>query len=57
MCWQGWLSYALALGCLVAGAWLFPPQRSPAIFMGANLAVVVVLLGVCALKGEPLQRR
>lgn len=55
LCWQGWLSYALALAGLVAAVWLFPPQRSPAIFMGANFAVVVVLLGVCALKGEPLR--
>lgn len=57
LCWQGWLSYALTLAGIIAAAVLFPPTRSPAAFMAGNLLIVVLLLGVCALKGEPLRRR
>ena len=57
LCWQGWLSYGLALAGLVVGAVLFPPTRSPAGFMASNVAVVVVLLVVCLLKGQPLRRK
>ena len=57
LCWQGWLSYALALAGIIGAAVLFPPTRLPAAFMAGNLLIVVLLLGVCALKGEPLRRR
>ena len=56
LCWQGWLSYGLALACLVVGAVVFPPTASPAAFVISNAVVVVLLLGVCAWKGEPLRR-
>ena len=56
LCWQGWVSYGLALAGLVAGAVMFPPTRSPAAFMASNAIVVMLLLGVCAVKGEPLRR-
>jgi hypothetical protein len=56
LCWQGWLSYALALAGIIVAAVLFPPTRSPTAFMAGNLLIVVLLLGVCALKGEPLRR-
>lgn len=56
LCWQGWLSYGLALAGLVAGAVMFPPTDLPAAFMISNAVVVGLLLGVCAWKGERLRR-
>lgn len=56
LCWQGWLSYALALTGIITGTVLFPPTRSHAAFMASNIGVVVLMLCVCALKWEPLPR-
>ena len=57
LCWQGWLSYALALAGIIAGVVLFPPRHSPVAFVVANSAVVLLLVGICAVKGEPLRKR
>ena len=57
LCWQGWVSYGLALAGLIAGALVFPPTASPAAFMISNVAVVALLMGVCVLKGEPPRRK
>ena len=56
LCWQGWLSYGLALAGLIAGAVVFPPTDAPVAFMISNAVVVVLLLGLCVWKGEPMRR-
>jgi len=55
LAWQGWLAYAGAAALLVAGFVIFPPAAAPARFVACNAGVVVALLFVCWLKGEPLR--
>jgi drug/metabolite transporter (DMT)-like permease len=51
--WQGWLVFAAWLALLVAGAFLFPPRKSPAAYLIYVAVLAVALAGVCWLKGEP----
>ena len=50
--WQGWLVFATFLGLVIAGAIIVPPATSP-IFCVYVAVLVVLLIGVCWLKGEP----
>ena len=51
--WQGWVVLALYMAAVVGLALRFPPQREPAVFLiGVGLATVLLII-VCALKGEP----
>lgn len=56
LCWQGWLTYALALVGLIAGVLMFPPNRSLGAFLISHAVVVMLVLVVVALKGEPLRK-
>ncbi|MGE8281982.1 MAG: hypothetical protein ACN6O2_16305 [Stenotrophomonas sp.] len=55
--WQGWFVYGLAAVLLVAGFVLFPPSTTPIALAVFNGAVILALLLVCWLKGEPLRLR
>jgi hypothetical protein len=51
--WQGWLVLVTFFALLFFGIYLFPPRQSLAAFLLYVVAISVVLLGVCWLKGEP----
>ena len=51
--WQGWVVLALYMAAVIGIALRFPPQREIAVFLiGVGLATVLLII-VCALKGEP----
>lgn len=51
--WQGWLVLATFLGLVIAGAIIVPPTTSPIFYVVYIAVLVVLLIGVCWLKGEP----
>ena len=51
--WQGWLVYAVAAVLLAAGYFIFPPERHIGYFLAYVWIVVLALVGICWLKGEP----
>jgi len=51
--WQGWLVLLAFSALMVAGIFVFPPQRGPLIFMLYTLVLCIALVAVCYLKGEP----
>lgn len=55
--WQGWLVYGAAFPLLAALFFIFPPKTHAVLFMGSSWAVVLLLVAVCWIKGEPLGRR
>ena len=55
--WQGWAVLLVAGALLIAGAFFFPPKEQPILFQVHTWSVVLVLLGICWLKGEPQRGR
>lgn len=53
--WQGWLVYGVAFALLAAMFFVFPPATRAVPFLIGTWAVILVLVFVCWLKGEPLQ--
>jgi hypothetical protein len=51
--WEGWLTLAVFLGLIVAGAVLFPPKVTLLPYLAYILVLAALFLGVCWLKGEP----
>ncbi|MCR6625892.1 hypothetical protein [Pseudoxanthomonas japonensis] len=51
--WQGWIVYGVALVLLVSVFLFFPPHRSVVPFLIGTWAVLLALVAVCWLKGEP----
>lgn len=51
--WQGWLVYGIGAALLVAGPFLLPPRAHPVLFQVYVWAVVLALVAICWLKGEP----
>ena len=51
--WQGWLVYGIAAVLWVAGYFIFPPEAHIGYFLAYIWIVVLALVGVCWLKGEP----
>lgn len=51
--WEGWATLAAFFGLMAAASYLFPPERDVWRFAGIVLLLVVALLAVCWLKGEP----
>lgn len=49
----GWLVYAVASVLLVAGVFIFPPSAHPVFFQVYIWSVLVLLVAVCGIKGEP----
>ena len=54
--WQGWASLALFFALLLVGAWAILPQFGNSFFLAYAALLVVGLLCVCWLKGEPQRR-
>ncbi len=55
--WQGWVSLLAFGGLLLFGKVFVAPLNVSWLYAGYMLAVVVCLIGVCVLKGEPLNSR
>ncbi|KAF1712658.1 hypothetical protein CSC70_01000 [Pseudoxanthomonas kalamensis DSM 18571] len=51
--WQGWLVYGVALVLLISLWFVFPPATDLVAFMISTWGVILVLVAVCWLKGEP----
>ncbi len=51
--WQGWVVLALFLVLVGAGILIFPPEGHTVGFLVYLLVLVVLLIAVCAVKGEP----
>jgi hypothetical protein len=51
--WQGWLVYGIAAALLTAGVFIFPPVAQPVLFQVYIWGVVLILVAVCWIKGEP----
>ena len=51
--WQGWLTFAIFLGLIVVGAFLFPPRHAPIAYIIYVVVLTLLLTAVCWLKGEP----
>ncbi|HTW27273.1 MAG TPA: hypothetical protein VME92_09115 [Acetobacteraceae bacterium] len=51
--WQGWIAVLAFVVLIAAGSILLPPGRSLAAYLIYVCALVVLLLGLCWLKGEP----
>lgn len=51
--WQGWLVYGIAAVLLIAGVFIFPPVSRPVLFQVHTWGVLLVLVAICWIKGEP----
>ena len=51
--WQGWVAYGIAAALLVGGYFIFPPHAHVGFFLAYTWIVVLALVAVCWLKGEP----
>lgn len=51
--WQGWATLAATFSLCVLGGILIPRGEQPLLYGGFMVGVVVALLGVCLIKGEP----
>ena len=51
--WQGWLVIAGYVALLALGFALFPPASRTAAFVAYVVALTVLLVAICWLKGEP----
>jgi len=51
--WQGWLVLAAFVCLLAAGFWLFPPDSKLAYFLSYTAVLILVLIAICWVKGEP----
>ena len=51
--WQGWLVIGIFIALLIAGVFMFPPNRSLGKFVLFVFIVNILFVAVCWLKGEP----
>jgi hypothetical protein len=51
--WQGWLVFVGFFVLLLAGVFLFPPQKMLAAYVAYIAVLSLLLVGICWLKGEP----
>jgi hypothetical protein len=51
-CWQGWLVIVVYVALVSAGAFLFSPDKHPALFAVNLLIFTIALIFICFLKGE-----
>jgi hypothetical protein len=51
--WQGWVVLALFVILIAGGAIFLLPSGGPLFFVGYVIALIVLLVIVCWLKGEP----
>ena len=51
--WQGWAILAAFVALLAANALAFPPRRDFPAYIAGVVGLIVLLVAVCWLKGEP----
>ena len=51
--WEGWAAIAIFVVLVVAGVFMFPPQRQTGSFVVYIVMLNIGLIAVCWLKGEP----
>lgn len=51
--WQGWAVLIVFVALVVAGAFLFPPQKHLAAYLAYIGILAILLIGIGWLKGEP----
>lgn len=51
--WQGWLVYGIAAALLVAGFFIFPPTTDLVPFLIYTWGIVLLLVAICWIEGEP----
>ena len=51
--WQGWVVFAAFFLLVIAGALVLLPKYGPAVFLPYTVLLVLILIGVCWLTGEP----
>ena len=51
--WQGWLVYGIAAVSLTGGVFILPPASRPVLFQVYIWGVLLVLVAICWIKGEP----
>jgi hypothetical protein len=51
--WKGWVVYAIAAALLVAGVFIFSPVARPIAFQIYTWSVVLLLVVVCWIMGDP----
>jgi len=51
--WQGWVVYGVAAILFIVAFFIFPPASHLIPFLGSTWVVVLLLIAVCWLKGEP----
>lgn len=55
--WQGWLVYGAAVLLLVSVFFVFPPTVDLVPFLIGTWSVILVLVAICSLKGDPARWR
>jgi len=50
--WQGWVAYLTYVALLIAGVVLLDPRQNKVGFMAYIVAISVLLLAICWVKGE-----
>jgi nitrate/nitrite transporter NarK len=51
--WQGWVVMAAFFALVAASAYVFLPAHRTAAFLVCTVLLTVVLVAICAVKGEP----
>jgi hypothetical protein len=51
--WQGWIVLLVFFALLAASAYIFLPAQRIAAFLVCTVVLAVVLMAICAVKGEP----
>ena len=51
--WQGWVVLGVATALLCAAPIVFPPATHPVLFQVSIWSVILLLVAICWIKGEP----
>lgn len=51
--WQGWVVFAAFFALLALAAYVYLPRHNVVAFLACSLLLVVALLAICFVKGEP----
>ena len=51
--WQGWVIFIAYIGFILAGIFIFPPEKNMAIFIFLVVVFSLILILICWIKGEP----
>ncbi len=53
MTWQGWLVMIIFVAVVTYTAIMYPPDKSPVVFLVNIVSSVLIFIAICWLKGEP----